>query len=461
MKVKIENLGRIKFATVDLSKRLTLITGQNNSGKTWFSYLMVAVFEAIRKLIFLRVPPTDLATLNKNGTVNLDLVEGVSIHRANIKRVLEKETQRMLPEVFKAPRELFNDFKIDIELDFKRITDILFREEIQFSVKSGDNDTIRFKKASESPTLEISFVSINDEQTEKSEKIKDLGFIEFICNNIFNPHLANMLFEKIYFMPAERIAINIFSKEMSLKRNQLIDELQNHFLNKKVVATQAGVFINQKASRYPRPISEALRIAEDLAELKKKKSSFSSLADEIEGNILHGKISISKDGDFEFKPKARNSQKIGIHLTGSVVKTFASLVFYFRHLAQKNDFLVIDEPEINLHPDNQVVIAKIIAKIVNSGFKLMISTHSEYLIKEINYLICMKSNPEAFAALSEKYGYVKEMLLSPTDIGVFLFKETGSVSQICVDEKGFEISTIDEVICSQSEKALAIEGWLG
>ena len=199
-----------------------------------------------------------------------------------------------------------------------------------------------------------------------------------------------MLFEKIYFMPAERIAINIFSKEMSLKRNQLIDELQNHFLNKKVVATQAGVFINQKASRYPRPISEALRIAEDLAELKKKKSSFSSLADEIEGNILHGKISISKDGDFEFKPKARNSQKIGIHLTGSVVKTFASLVFYFRHLAQKNDFLVIDEPEITA-PDNQVVIAKIIAKIVNSGFKLMISTHSEYLIKEINYLICMKA----------------------------------------------------------------------
>ncbi len=461
MKIKIENLGCIKAATIDFSKNLTVLTGHNNSGKTWLSYLLVAVFEAARKVDFVRISNSQLTNLAQIGKVSFDILELMEKNQASIKKSLEKETCKILPEFFKAPQELFDKFKLDVSLDFKRIAQALHEKSISFNTKPGGTDTLRFKKGEHSSNLEIAYLTISEEKGEKRDRASDTSFVGFICSHFFNNLLTGLLFEKIYFMPAERIAINIFSKEMSLKRNQIIDELQNLAINKKKKPADAKNLINRESSRYPQPIADALRIAEDLEELKKKKSEFQALADEIEATILKGKISISKDGDFEFKPRARNSQRIGIHLTGSVVKTFASLVFYFRHLAQKNDFLIIDEPEINLHPDNQVMIAKIIAKIINSGFRLMISTHSEYLIKELNYLICMKNNKEAFVTLSKKYDYSEDMLLDSEMLSVYLFTNNGSVTEIDVNENGFAIDTIDEVINAQAEKALEIEGWLG
>jgi predicted ATPase len=42
-----------------------------------------------------------------------------------------------------------------------------------------------------------------------------------------------------------------------------------------------------------------------------------------------------------------------LHFTSSTVKTLFSLVFYLQHLAKPGDYLMIDEPELSLHPDNR------------------------------------------------------------------------------------------------------------
>lgn len=458
MRVKVANLGRIKSIELDLSTNLTLLTGQNNSGKTWLSYLVIAIYQALNQLEFFKIPDEQIVTFQKSGTTKFDFFENLSERKALINKNLEKDTRELLPAIFKAPKELFNDLKLEIELNFEKIKEKLFDVEIRSRLKLGEEYMVEFTKEKRSKIISLSSVSLNnDAKRQNSSK----GFFRLIYSSFFNRNIMNPIVSNISFMPAERIAINIFSKEMSLKRNQIIDELQSLALSKKGKNLQPDHLINRNVSRYPQPIADSLRIAEDLGELKKRISEFSWLADEIEKTILNGKISVSKDGDFEFKPKARGSSKIGIHLTGSVVKTFASLAFYFRHLARKNDFLIIDEPEINLHPDNQVIIARILAKIANSGFKLMISTHSEYLIKEFNYLICMKTNERAFKELANKYGYGKDMLLDSNDIKVYLLKDDGKTKFIPVDKDGFEVETIDKVINSQSEKALIIEGWLG
>ena len=51
--------------------------------------------------------------------------------------------------------------------------------------------------------------------------------------------------------------------------------------------------------------------------------------------------------------------------------------------------IFIDEPELNLHPVNQRKIARILAKVANSGIKIIISTHSDYIVKEFNNLIML------------------------------------------------------------------------
>src|SRR5699024_5642001 len=54
--------------------------------------------------------------------------------------------------------------------------------------------------------------------------------------------------------------------------------------------------------------------------------------------------------------------------------------------------LIIEEPEANLHPALQAKLADILAIIVeyNPKWKLVIETHSEYLIRKLQYLVAKK-----------------------------------------------------------------------
>lgn len=173
-------------------------------------------------------------------------------------------------------------------------------------------------------------------------------------------------------------------------------------------------------------------------------------ADEIEKEILKGQVLISKDGDVQFKPDKAKTLRLPIHLTASVVKSLSNLVIYFKHIAKEGDFIIIDEPELNLHPDNQVIIARIIAKIVNTGFKVLISTHSDYIIRELNNLIMLKCKP----SFSKKYQLSDDSLLAPEQVGAILFHyNSRKCVKIDVTESGFEVETIDDVINELNERS--------
>jgi len=63
-------------------------------------------------------------------------------------------------------------------------------------------------------------------------------------------------------------------------------------------------------------------------------------------------------------------QEIPSHLCSASVQTLADLHFYIKHTAQKGDLLMIEEPELNLHPENQIKIAKLLVKLVNAGIRV-------------------------------------------------------------------------------------------
>ena len=55
------------------------------------------------------------------------------------------------------------------------------------------------------------------------------------------------------------------------------------------------------------------------------------------------------------------------------ISRYYRLVLYFRHIAQKGDIIMIDEPELNLHPDSQLIVTRLFAKAVNKGFQVLSS----------------------------------------------------------------------------------------
>jgi predicted ATPase len=126
------------------------------------------------------------------------------------------------------------------------------------------------------------------------------------------------------------------------------------------------------------------------------------------------------------------------------------LSVYLRHLAKKGDFIIIDEPELNLHPDNQRKIARFFGRMINEGFKLLISTHSDYIVRELNNLIMLKegekNKPSETENLLEKHNYNKSQLIDKQQVGVYLFRQGKEVESMEVNEMGFSVPTIDEEI---------------
>ncbi|KAA6339033.1 hypothetical protein EZS27_013001 [termite gut metagenome] len=242
----------------------------------------------------------------------------------------------------------------------------------------------------------------------------------------------------VRFLPVERNSIYTFSKELSLGR------LQNNYDLKL-----------KREIRYPLPIVNSLVSAEDLAFTQKKKSPYFALAEEIERKILRGNISVSDSGEVLFQSQNMD-ETLPFLLSASLIKTLSGLIIYLKHEATTSHLLIIDEPELNLHPDNQILLARILAKMVNAGIRLLISTHSDYIVRELNNMIMLSSK----AIDKKEFGYEDDEYLNPEDVGAYLFnfnKENPNrvvVENLPVEEDGFEVETMDAAIASLNERSM-------
>jgi predicted ATPase len=98
--------------------------------------------------------------------------------------------------------------------------------------------------------------------------------------------------------------------------------------------------------------------------------------------------------------------------------------------------IIIEEPEAHLHPRAQKVFVRIVAKAVNAGKNVIITTHSDYLISALNNLILLSRLPEDKC---KELGYSKEEILSPDDVVAYLVKvkdDKAIVERLQITEDG-------------------------
>ncbi len=443
MKLQIRNIGQIREAEIDLSKDFIVLCGANNTGKTYLAYTVYGLYKyaklfrelAVFEDFILDVPVEDLF---EKGSINLNIEK---LFLANEKRIIDflnKHYPKYLSVVFSVNEDFFADSQIKVELDRKSAIQKLFSIQILQGIVLGDF-SLDFHKKKDNSTLLVSFIK-DKKQIEFSKRI----LLNRLHNQLLNIILKR-IFNEAYLMPAERLAINIFSTEISEKNTSYFKHTFDEF--------EEGIrFIKPQVLKYSLPIHDSLNFVKQLKDFQKRKSPYANLADQIEQTILGGKMQTSETGEVQFTP-TESKVSLGIHLTASVVKSLASLIFYCRHVAQPNDFLIIDEPELNLHPDNQRKIARVLAQMVNAGIKIMISTHSDYLIRELNNLMMLnvKGEDKKVNQLLKKYGYQKDQILDHNKVGVYLF--TDEVKALEVTETGFEVAGIDEEINRLNESA--------
>ena len=145
------------------------------------------------------------------------------------------------------------------------------------------------------------------------------------------------------------------------------------------------------------------------------------IADLLERETLDGQIrtvrgKVGGYPEFVYCPRG-TEREIRLSRASSMVSELASLVLFMRSAIARGDTVIIEEPEAHLHPAAQTAMAKALARLVRAGVRVVITTHSNWLLQEIGNLMregelsdpTGESEPETASALP------------PGDVGIWLF----------------------------------------
>jgi hypothetical protein len=444
MKLTVKNLGAVSQAEIDLDKRLLIFTGENNTGKTYLVYTVYQLYQFDSDIYGEHPSPLSayeriIVRPNEEYQINLlDLISDKSDYLTHFQEYISTAMRKQLVDFFSAPKGAFNNVFINFSIDRKDIKKQSILD-IGVDISTSENETL--SKDRNSP-LAV-FDSYFDQSDENYDEL-EMDITHFAADTVFSL-LKDAIFHDSYIFPAEREGINLFNKELLLFRNRAFQKL----ISDKKQTNELVDFMRTRFDRYPQPIRHSLGQQNNYDVTKTKTSDYAHLAKELEDTFLKGDIVLNTEGDVVFKPKNMDSP-LDIHLTSSTVKSLSSLIVYLRHTAKKGDSIIIDEPELNLHPDNQRKIARFFGRLINEGFKVLISTHSDYIVRELNNLIMLShgfsTKKEETQRLLKDYHYNENELIAADKVGVYLFRVGQPVENVKVEDTGFNIATIDEEI---------------
>lgn len=220
------------------------------------------------------------------------------------------------------------------------------------------------------------------------------------------PHLFDALSRPSYYLPSGRSGI------MHAHRTVASALFQN--------AQYAGIRSNEKIillSGISVDFLQHLLTIEPSQRLQ-----FRDTASFIEKHILKGAIrNVPTEAgypDFRYHPTGWKDD-LPLMNASSMVSEIAPVVLFLRHIVERDAVLIIDEPEAHLHPEMQVEFTRVLAGAVKAGLRVILTTHSEWVVETIGNLVELSKVPKARRDGLPGGAYA----LPPEDVGVWLFRQ--------------------------------------
>ncbi|MCA2627732.1 MULTISPECIES: AAA family ATPase [unclassified Microcystis] len=443
MELLIKNLGSIRNnnQAIDLTKKFYTFIGYNNSGKTLVSQLLWTIFnhDNIRK--FSENNQIDSLVIDsekpiKKITINQELI-GEILNKFS--RFIEKEVVNTYNLDASIKETIISSNKLIFQADIKEFKDKSFR--LTFVV---DNDLEYLQISKEQGSLTINIKELNIPEKvfdqiprdlfERAKPYKESVIIPSIIRVLLSP------IQDTFFIPASRSFFPVFYQyiyeiernkrsEYNRRLQELIENIDDDVDTNRDIFKRLQEQLPKRS--YTEPMNKVIESLYSLNTNKKINSVYNSLIEKMIG-LMGGEITISSlelIAPIQFSFKFDESKDLPMYLASSSVNQLTILYLYLKYWAkEKNNFLMIDEPEVNLHPENQIRLMDILVQFVTEhNNRVLITTHSPILTDILNnyvYLHTLKSYDVDVTKIIEDNQLKNlnpEISIAKEDLGVYFF----------------------------------------
>ena len=445
VEIAVKNFGPIAEATIDLHP-LTVFVGPSNTGKTYFSTLIYAldgVFTGHSKFPgrFKRLGPhgfNDL--LNQNWDAIRLILKKLNTSDQSIKfSDLPPEIRASLESDLKDPESTANELKRCFDLN--SITELIRlkngqRSEMNISleVKRENQRLWNFKLEGCESNL-VARGSVNedlmiydkDSLISHSHKELDIDDLFFWAAIELDRHR-----EKRFYLPAARSGIMQSHRVIA---SSLVEHATRGGLAPLEIPTFSGV------------VADFMQLLILYEKSEAPNKEIHHLADALESDVLAGQILMkptpSGYPEFLYRPHT-TGEEIRLTRAASMVSELAPIVLFLRGGICPGDTLIIEEPEAHLHPGAQTEIALTLAGLVRAGVRVVVTTHSDWFLKEIANLIRIGELKRK--GVQKVEAMVPNNWLLPEEVGTWWFQKDGIVKHIPFDPtEGIEPKDYEDV----------------
>ena len=353
MKLSIKNVGRLKEADVEING-ITVIAGENNTGKSTVSKALFSLF---------------------NGFYNFDN-KMVELKSRDIRNIFLRFMQNL-------NRENANTL---IDISDKIVEDT--------SYKFDRNKLIQLIQEKKN-LISIEYLEEVSEKIFNILNIKDEEYLENTISYILNNEFDNQI-NTIWSNDLGKIALEIKENELKLRiKNNKVIKIENKInLHSEVIYIDDPFVIdnlneykwrdinyleNHKESLETKLIRE--KNEKTFSEKIIAKNNLQQITEKLE-EIINGKIKFNQGKwIYEFE----NNNELNLKNLSAGLKSFAILKRLVENgNLEEKGIVILDEPEIHLHPEWQIKFAELIVLLQKEfGMHILLTTHSPYFLKAI------------------------------------------------------------------------------
>lgn len=462
MKFHLKNVGKISSAAFDI-KPLTIFIGKNGSGKTCAASALWVALSYIKKTawdeklidIFHKTEVEQLLTfLAKDMVGKKEMRFSINVNQLSYIQAaalshLKDITPGLLEETFNC--SLFQQAELGLSYEHHDSVEI----QLSFTFDGVESDEnvglgkLSFHFADTQvtrpfPLPEPSLLK-NKERVNaivaswKKALFRDLVHIALMGDNV-------SLLQKTYYLPAARTGLML----------SVHDIVQSDY------RYNNGLWLSDKSQDIPKRADLTLPIKSFIAEMDSLRQPYIAMgkySSALLKELMGGSVSINPDSrHFEFRPDSVDSS-IPLASASSLVTELASLSVLIPRILNKSSFVIFEEPEAHLHLSAQREIAKKIVMLVNRGCRVLLTSHSDTFLQQLNNLLLL-NQLEDKELCSELGIDLKTETISRDRVALYDFDMQGNlttVKPIDCGKYGFVAQSINDELQQLSRETYNIQ----